>query len=513
MKIFNHKIVKLCFSMILLLNIVTFQSCTKLSIDQIDKPASSQEIYNRFFKLPENANNITLKIAEKLRQLNSKEEFLSSFVKNNGYPVWNKVLIKKAETASSSLVGNNSTNADTLVIIPFVLDSSNMVNSYIVAQVNDSISLDLYKSSDYKNFSFSNNGTFTADMAAMQTMLLTKLVFGNRKFIVNDHRLYSNDIEYSNSKPDKIVTLSNDSLSLTSNLYQISSCYISYDWECSQCQGTDPNCPFGGSGTSIMTVPCSGGDGFIWPPIPGGNPSSSGGGGGGNNGVAPVSVDNVPLTQPCDPAIVALQSNTNFGAKLKTLNNLTPGIQVEKGYLINNLSTNSYTALTGVANAQSISLNLNAGQMVDGYMHSHYTGLAPMFSPDDLIFMAKMFLGNNANDPKNLFITLTNPTDGSNYLIKVKDTAKFKIFANNIAGDPFKVEKFKDKYNNNLRTTPQLEERFMIMMRKEKADDAFEIYSGSTPNDNNETHWFRMSLDGSGTNIANYSINKKDCDY
>ena len=246
-------------------------SCVKLKLEDEKKPNSTEEIINKFFNLPDNANNSVIRIANKLKELNKEKEFITDFTKNNGFPVWEKLSFNIQSNNTSSFNASTDNNGDTLVLLPFVIENSIVVNSYITAVLNGDISMSLFNCSDYKNFSFSNQNnsihdSLNADKIALQTMLLTRHVFGNKKFKIKDHRLFSEDLNYSNDKPDRIITLRDNTLEKENNLFTIFKCTASFDWVCSVCSGNDPDCPAGGSGTGIMSVPCAPDEIFVWPP-------------------------------------------------------------------------------------------------------------------------------------------------------------------------------------------------------------------------------------------------------
>lgn len=269
MKTFNF-----CTTFLLL---IIFIGCKKIDLGTIEKTQATINVYKRFFNESTNNNPIVLKILKSLKEQYTTDDVKSISAKY-GYPVWNKAILKVEQLEESSLQSNNSNSVDTFAIIPLVLDNSYIVSSYFKVHINGNVSLSFFDNSEYKNFTFeNNNAAYTADMAAMQTMLLTKHVFGTKKFTIKDHRLFSNDQAYNTSRPDINIYLF-DTPNIN-NLYEISTCYITYDWTCAFCEGADPHCPLGGggSGSSILTIPCTGGDNhYIWPPIPGG---TSGGGG------------------------------------------------------------------------------------------------------------------------------------------------------------------------------------------------------------------------------------------
>ncbi len=402
---------------------------------------------------------------------------------------------------------------DTIVTLPLLATDSNYINGFIEIRLNGNVYMNLYRGGDYSIYSFNAvvGDSIDADKAAMQMMILNKIVFGYTKFKINDNRLFSNATEPYSTHGGRIFTL-NDSLPSSNNLGVIL-CQQCYSWICSICYGLQSDCPQGGYGVRCVTDLCDG-------PEPGDGPGGGGGGptgGGGdpsptfpcpssqNRGLPPPTCGPTPFPQPivpipdeiaapCDPFITIMQSNAAFLSKMDELNLINGNTQMEKGYKIGdfNAGISSYIDISGNLNEKFINVSLVGGELVSGLMHTHYNGLAPMFSPEDVTTFARYFLNGNARDPKNLFFTL-NTSNGNSYLLKVSDTAKFRIFANKIAGDSIKYSSFLDKYNRIFSNPPtNFEIEFLKMMKDENVNKGFEIYTGDAMHE-----WRRMSLTGS----------------
>lgn len=124
----------LLFPIILFLTLFLFYGCTKIDTHIGDNVNSNDisVITNKFFETSVNTNPITLTIINEIKKRNTKNEFVTAFAKNNGYPVWDKAIIKtrRRESNITSFANSVPTN-DSFALIPFVLADSNFVNGYI----------------------------------------------------------------------------------------------------------------------------------------------------------------------------------------------------------------------------------------------------------------------------------------------------------------------------------------------------------------------------------------------
>lgn len=76
-----------------------------------------------------------------------------------------------------------------------------------------------------------------------------------------------------------------------------------------------------------------------------------------------------------------------------------------------------------------ITWNIPANTTVEGLLHSHFHGRNSIFSPQDVIFMAQIFLQGYAKDSNNLYIGMTGHNNIYPYLLKITNTARFRTFA------------------------------------------------------------------------------------
>jgi hypothetical protein len=426
--------------------------------------------------------------------------------------------LKQKRSSTSSSKANNITNSgaeDTVIVIPFALANTKRVNGFITATLNDSISLYYQLAKDYKGYpqSNTNNNTgFTSTKFAALIMLLEKNTFGYEKFKVSDYQnlFKSNNpsdlqnapflVELSTSTQNVFATMS---ICITTQIPSHCTCndpascdmclidcayQICFDFDVEVGGGDNGPIPGGGStGTS-------GGSGIPYLPPPCANPPAGGpvplvgnvnnvsqgpalppcpppGPGTGWNPAPPVVVN------PCDVYISSLQNDSTFASKFRDLGNQL-SLPYEVGYEVQNRQTNTYSNLI-VGNATSYGGAVEFPNQVDidGTIHSHFNGLGEMFSPGDVLSVARTFLNNQARDKANLFMGVA--TGSGNYLIKITDTAKFRIFANKIAGNADKENVFKDKYNeefNNMNNSYFNEKGFLKMMQDYRLNGGLTLY-------------------------------------
>lgn len=136
-------------------------------------------------------------------------------------------------------------------------------------------------------------------------------------------------------------------------------------------------------------------------------------------------------TSPCDNAD-SLKNNNEYKEKFAALKNKTNEIK-EHGYTFK-LNTNGLideTEITGVDSAAGIDFVVN--NKIDGFIHSHYTGLLSIFSPDDLYAIAELYLNNKMVDPSKFSAGVVT-ANNTQYLIMIEDLSKFQQFASKLTG-------------------------------------------------------------------------------
>jgi hypothetical protein len=130
---------------------------------------------------------------------------------------------------------------------------------------------------------------------------------------------------------------------------------------------------------------------------------------------------------------------------------------------------------------------------MDGFLHSHYSGLNPMFSPDDVLQMAEAYLKGLAKDSNNLFFGVTH-TYGFPYLIKVTNTSKFRKFAEKITKAEQSAKeknKFSYVYRDDFRSdnTNINEKGFLDMLIREGAGNGVTLYRAAN---NQCNQWIKL---------------------
>jgi hypothetical protein len=99
-----------------------------------------------------------------------------------------------------------------------------------------------------------------------------------------------------------------------------------------------------------------------------------------------------PPQQACDSFIDSLQNDATFADKFKSLTIRQLQILImKKGFrLLTGLQINIYQSRRQLNN--EIIWNIPSGTKVEGILHSHFHGRNSIFSPQDVIFMAQIFL-------------------------------------------------------------------------------------------------------------------------
>ncbi len=139
------------------------------------------------------------------------------------------------------------------------------------------------------------------------------------------------------------------------------------------------------------------------------------------------------------------------------------------------------------------------GTQIDGLLHSHFQGYNNIFSPDDLLYMARIFVNGYAKDPNNLFFGMTSNT-GLPYLIKVSNPTKFGIFAQKILAMEVLNNGFTSTYNSKLNfgdNTKNLKE-FFKMLQKLGGLAGLSVYEAVPDNSSNFNfdQWKKLNWDG-----------------
>jgi hypothetical protein len=184
---------------LMLTTMMTYISCRKIDKFEVQKPQVSS--VEKFLNLPTSTSPEVKRIAERLRELNKRRGFLNEIAKQDGFPVWHKVILNKPATNQRQTSARTNNTNDTIVYIPLVPENSNHVAAFIYARLNDSINLQLHRGNNYAAYGFGNvqDSTDNAERLALQIMVLDNIVFGHKRFKLLDNRLFSSVGSWSGS--------------------------------------------------------------------------------------------------------------------------------------------------------------------------------------------------------------------------------------------------------------------------------------------------------------------------
>lgn len=404
------------------------------------------------------------------------------------------------------------------IIIPLTTNNSNLSSIIIGEIINDTFSINCYTTNNYLyNVTHGTNVDTTRAKDNLATFFyMENYTFGTTQFYHIPPDLFGRSTALD-IDGNKTITIQNVP---PSNNVMVCICVTVV---CPICLGNDPNCPLGGSWQECSCTSTGGGGntGCPWcppPPPPGGG----GGGGGGTPSPCPsgmtsswysLSVVNPnpcnppppPPPNPCDSVIGKLENDSYFKANFQWLTtNTVISSDHEFGFAVSNRAQNLYEQKEGQPNSESIDWGIGANTFFDGFLHSHFCEtttncLSPMFSPQDVVQMAQVFLTGHARDTNNLFFGVASGS-GNPYLIKITNAAAFRTFAQNIAGvdgrDEKKINKFRDRYKDSFNYTDmaQNELSFLNMLQKEGGLNGLGFYRSYSDCHN----WQKLGLDGLG---------------
>lgn len=509
--------------------LVVIVSCNKLDNTNL----LQKNKVETFFTLPKNASSQVIRIVDELKNQHELTGFISTIINKEGFALWNNAKFKITSQPSLKTGREiSTTNAvgDSLVYIPLVLENTEKVNSVFIARFNSNgLSIALYRGREYEQLGFGNllASTANAEKFAFLLMQMEYEIFGHSEFVIKDYKLYN---PHGTQVPDFIPQ--DKHMTFTTEQNGVLRGCISIVFE---------HCPYGvncnNGGPCDLCNECAGSELICYsdteqtqfdPPIP--DPPSGGGGGGGPappsyppggpypcnpnpliiNGLIPCEEGNTTgwtylstTVISCDPYITTLKNDTYFKSIFSYLNGSSViGLDVETGFLIDRAVT-PYTQVTGTdINNPTITCTLPPGSKYDGFLHSHNcpnpptTCAASIFSPQDILFMAQVFRNGMAKDSNNLFMGITNST-GNPYLIKISNTAKFRIFAENLLADDKSQKAFFNKYIPRLRSSnaDTNEENFLVMLKEMGVADGIDVFRGNTTCDT----WTKISLSPFGS--------------
>jgi hypothetical protein len=203
-----------------ILVILMTPSCRKIDYNYRHAPDPSV----RFFNIPPGTMPIVQRIAEKMKELNTKEPFIQKLVSRSGFPKWEKSLAYLDSGPSKNFGGGE----DTVVFIPFLTDSLNQVTASLTCYANeDSIYLRMFNGDEYANYGMDfDMDRISAERVTLQLMMMETVALGHDSFQVNDGKLFLHD-------------------SFKMNNARAGTAKIKIEYGCFPEQGTNPGCESG----------------------------------------------------------------------------------------------------------------------------------------------------------------------------------------------------------------------------------------------------------------------------
>jgi hypothetical protein len=183
------------FLTVMVLVLLLLTNCRKeLANYQNLSLADKAKIEDKFFKTNPNLNQELKALALDLQKKDSIYNFLPSFVKKNGYPVWDKVFYstkggKQPIIYTNSTQSNETTTSSSGVfLIPCVDEETNKVKSYLVAKKknSDTYSYQLYNKEELNKVNVPDS--------VKSNVLNTKAVFGYFEKQINGFNSYDIDV-------------------------------------------------------------------------------------------------------------------------------------------------------------------------------------------------------------------------------------------------------------------------------------------------------------------------------
>lgn len=435
---------------------ISFHACRK--IDELTaKPAMATK--RDFFEIPPGTDPTVIRIVNEIKRRNDKNEFVSEFATQNGYPLWNKVVkispkINGRISLKNSQENHAMDNTDTIVFIPLVLDNQGKVKGFIKAAVNDSIYMNYSLEQFYKNYPFfSSSNEVTADRFAEFMMYLNALVFGEKKFLISDKRLFFRSTSYSDTPSIKTeVKVSPDMTRLASLCFTTTVGTITIN---NHCIGTNPchpgycdMCPACVSASYNVTTEFHCSDEEI-----GGDPTSGSGEGSSGGGSSippyyPCQSSPVPLLPgdplpPCPPptddpgwipaptpceTIAFLEGTQNWPIYNDNLRGFC-SLNTEVAYIYTNPPDISTDIEQGPPGTLGVTIDPTTPK--DGATHSHYDDPQKLsvFSSDDFESLYKLFSTFKMKDWRTFTFGLV--TSHTSYVLVITDAFKFRDFGEN----------------------------------------------------------------------------------
>jgi hypothetical protein len=385
-----------------------------------------------------------------------------------------------------------------------VLQNTNLVNGFIEATLNDTISLSNFRRTEYdkKPFGGLQSTTFTAEKYQLFMMKLDYIVFGITKFKVVDNRLFA-----TNNLSNGVTHFITITEQQQSNLNELPVCFLITDEFyviCGICGKT--SCPLSQLLISTTSVSCeeapSTGAGGVPIGIGLGSTGPSGNNTSGNTN--PGTVPNPPdsLNNPCD-SVNSIAKNIGFRNLFQNLKNQVP-TRKENMYIIPNDLSQTPQLYTGLENEFGFSTLPPDSAFVGkrGWLHNHFAdadsaGLT--FSGMDVVDFATL-LNDTSNfhlDYKNCMIGMVGDSS-TQYILMVKDINEFRIWSTFFANE-YAIETLYTVNNLSLKNLPLSVKETELRFLKTFKNSGFQLYRGS----NDFKKWTPIQLNLAETAVIN----------
>jgi hypothetical protein len=219
-------------------------SCRKMDIA---KPVE-MTIQEKFFTTNRTNDAVEKKLVSFLAQKDQKQPFAEETVKKIGYPRWDKLMKKDAQTNSVKIDVDNESQKRTMSVtsgsvdvyyVPFVRDEQNSVNAVMMIHASSTDTTISY-ACDWQYASLlnvANDPTKSkARNFAFSFMRFDKMVFGHTKFKITNRALFAS--QGRNAPPEITVELDKKMYSTTARLNVV------YQETCQDFVVTFRDCPY-----------------------------------------------------------------------------------------------------------------------------------------------------------------------------------------------------------------------------------------------------------------------------
>jgi len=147
---------------LVLVLLLIFQSCKKEWGEKITDP--NPQLIQNFFKISPGAHPEVSKVAINWSKQKGFKEQLGTFVKKNGFPVWNKTIVQIRSNGSSKIKGkieSDTASSSGIFFIPLQDTASSEIKSYVVCSKHgdSTYSYRLYNKQELSNIATNSNDT------------------------------------------------------------------------------------------------------------------------------------------------------------------------------------------------------------------------------------------------------------------------------------------------------------------------------------------------------------------